>query len=137
MNWKRLVSAAFAGFVFMFLFGFVWNGKLMHFAYDEAITLWRDRADMPILILGYLVVAFFIAIAFARFISRGGAWAGFRLGMTLAFINVGGHFITFAVQPLTLHILWLSIIGTLVQFTVAGAIIGAIYKPGASESATV
>jgi hypothetical protein len=89
MNWKRLVLATIAAFVFMFLFGFVWNGKLMHFAYDEAITLWRDKADIPILISGYLIMAFFIALTYACVILCHDAWAGLRLGMMLAFINIG------------------------------------------------
>jgi hypothetical protein len=45
--------------------------------------------------------------------------------------------ITFAVQPLTTKILWGWIAGVLIQFTIGGAIIGALYKAGPANIAFV
>ena len=42
----------------------------------------------------------------------------------------GADFITYAVQPLTTIMLAGWIVGDLLMFAIAGAIIGAIYKPG-------
>jgi hypothetical protein len=50
------------------------------------------------------------------------------LGVLVALIYAGADLITFAVQPLTTKILCGWIAGALIQFTVAGAIVGAVYK---------
>ena len=59
-------------------------------------------------------------------------WRGHMcaIGLFVALVYVGAHLITFAVQPITNKILWGWNVGALVQFAVAGAIIGVIYKPG-------
>jgi hypothetical protein len=41
--------------------------------------------------------------------------------------------ISFAVQPLTFKILCGWIAGAVIQFTIAGAIVGAIYKPATAH----
>jgi hypothetical protein len=47
-------------------------------------------------------------------------------------VYVGNDFIIYAVQPLTTKILCGWIIGDLIQFVIAGAIIGGIYKPASA-----
>ena len=108
MNWKKFFFAFIAAFGFMFLFGFLWYGKLMHGAHQEVPILWRTEA--------------------ARFVPAGGAGVCAMLGILVALIYAGADLITFAVQPLTAKILCGWIAGHLIQFTIAGAMIGAIYK---------
>jgi len=112
MNWKKFFFAFIAAFGFMFLFGFLWYGKLMHGAHQEVPILWRTEADFgnhfSSLVFGHVVMAFFLTLLYARF--------------------AGADLITFAVQPLTTKILCGWIAGHLIQFTIAGAMIGAIYK---------
>jgi len=138
MNWKKFFFAFIAAFVFVFLFGFLWHGKLMHSAYSEVPALWRPEADFghyfPILILGHVVMAFFLTAIYASFASAGGPGAGFRLGLLLGLLNIGLNFITFAVQPITTKILCFWMVGDLLMFALAGAIIGAIYKPSTTSS---
>ena len=107
MDWKKFSIAFFAAFGFIFVFGFIWYGTLMNSAHQEVSTLFRPKPDFPWLILGHIVMAFFL----------------------VALVYVGAHLITFAVQPITSKILWGWNVGALVQFVVAGAIIGVIYKP--------
>jgi len=64
-----------------------------------------------------------------RFVPAGGAGGGATLGILVALVYAGADLITFAVQPLTTKILGGWIVGDLIQFAIAGAIIGAIYKP--------
>ena len=45
--------------------------------------------------------------------------------------SAGGDLIRFAVQPLTIKILWMWIAGGLIEFAIVGALVGAIYKPRA------
>ena len=139
MNWKKFFIAFIAAFVFMFLFGFVWYGHLMQGIHNEVPTLWRTEADFgshfPWLILGHAVMAFFLTLLYARFVVSGGAGAGAKLGIMVAFLYVGDNLITFAVQPLTPKMLCGWIVGNLIEFAIAGAIIAAIYKPSTEATA--
>jgi len=135
MNWKKFFIAFIATFVFIFAFGFIWYGKLLHGIHSEVPALWRPEMDAPNymswLILGHVVMAFFLTMLCARY-ATGGAGAGARLGFMVALVYAGADFITYAVQPLTMKILCGWIVGDLLMFAIAGAIIGAIYKPSTS-----
>ena len=135
MNWKKFFIAFIATFVFIFAFGFIWYGKLLHGIHSEVPALWRPEMDAPNymlwLILGHVVMAFFLTMLCARY-ATGGAGAGARLGFMVALVYAGADFITYAVQPLTTKILCGWIVGDLLMFAIAGAIIGTIYKPSTS-----
>jgi hypothetical protein len=136
---EKFFFAFIAAWIFVFVFGFVWYGNLMHSIHDEVPVLWRTEADFgshfPWLILGHAVMAFFLTLLYARFVASGGAGAGAKLGLMIAFLYIGNNLITFAVQPLTTKILAGWIVGGLLEFGIAGAIVGAIYKP-ASQTTT-
>jgi hypothetical protein len=138
MNTKRLFFAIIASFVFIFFFEFLWHANLMKTSYMEVPILWRPEADFnshfPLLVLGQAMVAFFLTMTYAWFVSPRGVAAGVGLGLMVALISIGGELITFAVQPLTARILGLWIVGGLIEFAIAGAIIGAIYKPARSAA---
>jgi len=106
MDWKKFFIAFFAAFGFIFVFGFIWYGTLMHGAHQEVSTLFRPKPDFPWLILGHIVMAFFLTLLCAKFVPAGGAGTCALMGLLVALVYVGA----------------------LVQFAVAGAIIGVIYK---------
>jgi hypothetical protein len=137
MNWKKFFIAFIAAFIFLFLFGFLWYGTLMQGAHLEVPTLLRPETDFksyfPWLVLGHLVMAFFFTILCVRFVPAGGARTGATLGILVGLVYAGPHLISFAVQPLTLKILCGWIVGAVIQFATAGAIVGAIYKPAAEH----
>ena len=136
MNWKKFFFAFIAAFVFLFAFGFLWYATLMHDAHREVPTLLRPEAELGSyfawLALGHFVMAFFFTLLCTRYVPSGRAGAGALLGLLVGLVYAGPHLISFAVQPLTFKILcgWLA--GAVIQFAIAGAIIGAIYKPTAS-----
>jgi hypothetical protein len=138
MNCNKFFIAFIAAFIFLFIFGFLWFGKFMDPTHKEVPVLWRTEADFgshfPWLVLGHIVAAFFLTMLYARFVSAGGVGAGFSLGILLALLFVGNNLIVFAVQPLTTKIVWGWIVGDLIQFGIAGAIIGAIYKPSSAAA---
>jgi hypothetical protein len=138
MNWKKFFFAFIAAFIFFFGFGFLWYGTFMHDIHNEVPTLWRTEADFgshfPWLIFGHLVMAFFFTLLYTRFVPAGGAAAGAMLGILVALVYIGGDIITFAVQPLTMKILCGHIVGGLIDFAIAGAIVGAIYKPASAQT---
>ena len=109
----------------------------MHGIHDEVPVLWRTEADFgshfPWLILGHGVMAFFLTLLYARFVPMGGAGAGATLGILTALVLIGNNLITFVVQPLTTKILAGWIVGGLLEFGIAGAIVGAIYKSASTK----
>ena len=129
MDWKKFFIAFVAAFGFLFLFGFLWYGMLMHGAHQEVPTLLRTKPDFPWLILGHIVMAFFFTMLCVRFVPAGGLGASAILGILVGLVYAGPHLISFAVQPLTTKILCGWIVGAMIQFAIAGAIVGAIYKP--------
>ena len=133
MNWKKFFFAFAAAFVVLFAFGFLWYATLMHNAHREVPTLLRPEADLSSyfgwLALGQFVMAFFFTLLCARYVPGGRAGAGAMLGILVGLVYAGPHLISFAVQPLTFKILSGWIAGAVIQFAIAGAVVGAIYKP--------
>jgi len=132
MNWKKFFIAFVAAFGFLFLFGFLWYAILMHGARQEVPALFRSESEFKEhflwLVLGHIVMAFFLALLCVRFVPAGGAGRCALLGLLVALVYEGPHLITFAVQPLTTKILCGWMVGSLIQFVVACWIIGTIYK---------
>jgi len=141
MNWKKFFITLIASFVFMFAFGYIWWGMLMHNAHMEVPALWRGEAEFknyfPWLIGGHIVMPAFLTCLYAGFVSTGGMGAGAKLGAKIGLIFVGNDMISYAVQPLTMQILGGWALGDFLMFAVAGAIIGAIYKPSTSTAQTM
>jgi hypothetical protein len=133
MNWKNFFIGFVAAFGFIFVFGFLWFGKLMHGIHTEVPVLWRPEAEFgryfSWLVFGHIVMGFFLTLLCAKFVPGGGVGACAYLGILIALVYIGNDFIIYAVQPLTTKMLCGWIVGDLIMFGVAGAIIGAIYKP--------
>ena len=66
--------------------------------------------------------------------SASGIGASATLGILVGLVYAGAHLISFAVEPLTTKILCGWIAGGVIQFAVAGAIVGAIYKPASART---
>ncbi|HKS04137.1 MAG TPA: hypothetical protein VJR49_02165 [Chthoniobacterales bacterium] len=137
MNWKKFLFAFVAAFVFLFGFGFLWYATLMHDVHREVPTLLRPDADLKNyfgwLGFGQFIMAFFFTLLCARYVPAGRAGAGAMLGLLVGLVYAGPHLISFAVQPLTFKILFGWMAGGVIQFAIAGAIVGAIYKPPAEH----
>jgi hypothetical protein len=133
MNYKRGAIALIVAFVAIFGFEFVWHGILMKPAYTETAAPWRADSDFLkhfwLLLLGHVVVAFAFTELYISKIGVQSAPAGMGYGFMIGIFVAGGDFIRFAVQPVTIKILWMWIAGGLIEFAILGALVGAIYKP--------
>jgi hypothetical protein len=139
MNWKKFFIAFIAVWIFTFFYGFLLHAKIMHSSYAEVPAMWRPEADFkanfPILVLGQGIIAFFFSMIFVRgFGSGGGAAGGFRYGLLLGLLVCGANLIRYAVEPLTTTILFGWCVGEIIQFSIAGLVVGAIYKPLAASA---
>ena len=134
MTRKKFIVAFIASWIFTFIYGFVFHGKIMQGSYMQTPALWRAEADFkayfPLLVLGQGVIAFLFTLIFVRgFGSGGGVAGGFRYGLLLGLLVCGANLIRYAVEPLTATILIGWCIGEIIQFSIAGVIVGALYKP--------
>jgi hypothetical protein len=138
MNPKKLLFAFVAAFIFIFVFEFLLHAKLLHNAYKVMEGIWRPEANFqrlfPYLVLGQAIMAFFFTMIYARGFANSGVAGGIGLGIMVGLFLMGLNLISFVVQPLTRTILLGWSIGGLVEFAIAGAIVGAIYKPSTTTT---
>ena len=80
------------------------------------------------------MIAFFLTLLCSKYVPAGGAGPCAYLGLLLALVYIGVDFIFYFVQPLTTKIFCGWVVGDLIMFTIAGAIIGAIYKSGSTAT---
>ena len=134
MNTKRLVIACVVVFLFVFGYNWVLHGKVLNNAYMESAQLWRDEAGMRQhfgwLLLGQLLLSVMFCVIYAlRRGSEGGLAQGAGYGFLVALLLSSGTFISYAVEPLPGKIALGWFIGDSIQLVIAGAILGAIYRP--------
>jgi len=133
MNWKKFFFAFIAAWIFIFMFGWFFHAVLLKDTY-AALPQGFQRSDTDFkshfgwLVAGQPVFAFMITLIFAS----GGVGGGVKLGIMVAFLGIGTHLIAYAVQPFPGNLMVYWSIGALVEMAIVGAIVGAIYKPGAA-----
>ena len=132
-RWALATVGAFAAiFATDFLIHHVWLGDF----YGAHAQWWRPAADMEAM-RGLMFVSQALLAALLTFIymkgyepAKAGVGQGFRfgvlMGLLLAVPSTLMHIVVYP-YPATLVLSWL--IGTLVEVTLAGIMIGYIYKP--------
>src|SRR5437667_319671 len=138
MNMKRLIIACVVVFLFVFGYNWVLHGKVLSNAYMESAQLWRDEAGMKQhfgwLLLGQLLMSVMFCVIYAlRRGTAAGPGQGAGYGFLVALLLSSGTFISYAVEPLPGKIAATWFIGDLIQLVIAGAILGAIYRPPTAE----
>ena len=137
MNWKKFFFAFIAAWIFIFIFGWFFHAVFLKDTY-AALPQGFQRSDADFkshfgwLVAGQLVFAFMFTLIFASGFASGGVGAGIKLGIMIAFLGIGTHLIAYAVQPFPGNLMVYWSIGALVEMAIVGAIVGAIYKPGAA-----
>src|SRR5215468_5420498 len=132
MNMKRLF-AAFIAFIFAFLFEWLLHGIILRGS-EAALPqgLARAPADFqnqfPWVVLGEAIMVFMFTMIYARGFAAGGIRAGVGLGIMFGIIYTGANLISYGVQPFPSGLVaWYSVAG-LIEYAVAGTIVGTIYK---------
>jgi hypothetical protein len=133
VNTKRLFGAFIAAFVFAFLFEWLLHGLILKGS-EAALPqgLARTPADFQNhflwVVLGEAIMILIFTMIYARGFAAGGIGGGICLGIMFGFIYTGANLISYGVQPFPGNlIVWYSIAG-LIEYAVAGAIVGAIYR---------
>lgn len=138
MNMKRLIIACIVVFLFVFGYNWVLHGVVLKNAYAESAQLWRGEAEMGRyfvwLLFGQLIMSIMFCVIYAlRRGTDGGPGQGAGYGFLVALLLSSGTFISYAVEPLPGKIAAAWFIGDLIQLVIAGALLGAIYRPPSAE----
>ena len=137
MNLKRWAVATVAAFVAIWVLDFyihhVWLGPFYH----AHAAWWRPEAQMqsllPIMFLSELILAGLLALVYARGyeLGKGTVSQGLRFGALVGLLlALPRNLIAYVIYPYPGDLIVSWIVGDLVMVTLAGAIIGSIYKPG-------
>ena len=132
MNWKKFFIAFIAAFIFIFLWGWLYNGVLLKDVFAEAQSLFRPRDEMMGLfhwiVIGQAGLALSFVMIYASGFAGGGIAAGVRLGIMLEILAISARCAIYATQPFPAKLLVLVSIGGFVEMIVIGVIVGAIYN---------
>lgn len=135
---KRFAIAFVAAFLFIFLWGWFYNGVLLKDVFAEVQSLFRPREEMMGLfhwiIIGQAGLALAFVMIYASGFAGGGIAAGVRLGIMLEILGVSMRCVIYATQPFPVKFLVLTSIGGFIEMIVTGVIVGAIYKPAAAKA---
>ena len=138
MNWKRFFLAFIAAFVFMFCWGWFYNGVLLKDVFAEVQNLFRPREEMMGLfhwiIIGQALIVFAFVMIYASGFAGGGVVAGIRLGVLLEIAAIGMRMGFYAVQPIPGKLIFYGSLSGVIEMIIVGAIVGAIYKPAAART---
>ena len=130
---KRFVIAFVAAIIFIFFWGWLYNGVLLKDVLAQAQSLFRPREEMMGLFhwlaVGEAGLALSFVMIYASGFAGGGIAAGVRLGIMLEILAVSARCAIYATQPFPAKLLVLVSIGGFVEMIVTGVIVGAIYKP--------
>lgn len=120
-------------FVFTFFWGWLLNGVLLKDIYAETPNLWRPQSEMMGLfhwiVIGQVLLVFAFVMIYAIGFAGGGVAAGIKLGILLEIAAIGMRLAIYAVQPFPGKLIVYGSINGLIEMIIAGAIVGAIYKP--------
>ncbi len=135
---KRFVLAFIAAFIFIFFWGWLYNGVLLKDVFAEAESLFRPRDEMMGLfqwiVIGQAGLALAFVMIYASGFAGGGIPAGVRLGIMLEILAIGARCTIYATQPFPAKLLVLISIGGFLEMIVTGVIVGAIYNPAVART---
>jgi hypothetical protein len=144
MNFGRIAAAAVVAWIVSLPVGFFVNTVLLADIYAANQSALRPEAEMNAsLPLGFafLLIGFFaFAYAYAKGYEGGnGVMEGIRFGVVVAVMLVGfGLIWQYILFPVNATYAAAIIIDSIVEFSIYGAIVGAIYKPSTvAKAATV
>src|SRR5438034_7010575 len=105
---KRFILAFVAAFIFIFFWGWLYNGVLLKDVFAEAQSLFRPREEMMSLfrwiVIGQAGLALAFVMIYASGFAGGGIAAGVRLGIMLEILAISARGTIYATQPLPAYL---------------------------------
>ena len=130
---KRFIVAFIAAYIFIFVWGWLFNGVLLKDIYTQTQNLWRPQSETMSLfhwiIIGQALLVLAFVMIYASGFAGGGVAAGVRLGVMLEIAAIGMRLVMYAVQPFPGKLIVYGSVSGLIEMIIVGAVVGAIYKP--------
>jgi hypothetical protein len=136
MNKCRWIAASVVAAVAMTVMDSILHGVLLKGIYVATAALWRPEAEMLKLLPVGMLSTLFLCLILVYIYHRGyeGAGSGLAEGLRFGFwiglfMGVPGCVWAYITVPIPLNLAVFWFVGSLVEFLVAGMLIGLIYKP--------
>jgi len=140
MNYGRLALAAIAAWVVDGIYGFVVYGNVLTGEFSRYPAVYRQpgnaEAYMPFIFAGTLFAMLVASYVYAKGYEGGsGLQEGMRFGVLIGLLMVGySAAVNYAILNIGRRLAGSMAIAALVEWTIAGIVIGAIYRQVAAKS---
>jgi hypothetical protein len=128
---KRAIVAVALIFVLWSALDFVIHGIVLSKAYQSTAALWRPMDEMKM----YLIYTstFLLAVAFVSiyvlFVEEKRVGTGVKYGLLFGLgVGISMGYGTYAVMPIPYHMAFTWFLGTVIESTLAGIIVGLVVK---------
>lgn len=134
MNYGRVAIAAVAATLVDGLYGYLVYGQLLSSEFALYPNLYRpvseQAAYLPFMFLGILLAMFVMAYIYAKgYDGTNGVQEGMRFGVLIGLFNAGFFVeVNHAMMQMNRRLTGMMAVAGLVEWTVAGIVIGAIYR---------
>jgi hypothetical protein len=137
MNYGRLALAAIAAWVVDAVYGFVVYGTVLSSEFGRYPGVYRPNevgpSYLPVIFVGILLAMFVASYVYAKGYEGGnGIQEGMRFGVLIGLLVLGySGIVNYAILNIGRRLAGSMAIAGLVEWTIAGIVIGAVYKPAA------
>jgi hypothetical protein len=137
MNYGRLALAAIAAWVVDAVYGFVVYGTVLSSEFGRYPGVYRPNevgpSYLPVIFVGILLAMFVASYVYAKGYEGGsGIQEGMRFGVLMGLLVLGySGIVNYAILNIGRRLAGSVAIAGLVEWTIAGIVIGAVYKPAA------
>lgn len=128
---KRIVLAVLAVFVTWSVLDFVIHGLILGSAYAATPALWRPMDEMKTSLMYFtiLVAAASLVVIYARFIADKGIKTAVLYGLVLGIgYGISMGYGSYSVMPIPYTMAFVWFLGTVVEMTAGGLVVGLIVK---------
>ena len=128
---KKILLSGLAVFILWSLLDFVIHGMILRSAYASTPSLWRPMAEMK---MGLMYVTVFIAamvfaFLYGGFVGNKNLRTGIKFGLLYGIgVGVGMGYGTYSVMPIPYFMALTWFLGTVVEATLAGLLVGRIIR---------
>ena len=130
---KRILLATLYVFVLWSVLDFVIHGILLTPAYEATASLWRPMAQMKmgLMYLTILISALMFVLIYAWLVDRRNPGTGWKYGLLYGIgVGMGLGYGTYSVMPIPYSMALTWFLGTVVEATLGGFLIGMILRKG-------
>ncbi len=128
---KRYILAVIAVFLAWSVLDFLIHGMFLKSTYEATASLWRPEAEMKMGLMSAvtLISSFCFVAVYSFLIEKKSMASGFKYGLLFGLgAGTGMGFGTYSYMPITLFLASSWFVGTLIEITLGGTILGLIYR---------